>query len=78
MPNYPTLLNITLSYKYQLFLFFLKEDINDIYTSITKFFNKFNLELKYFNWIKAFTVPGNRSFLNELTKIALFNVFLIL
>ncbi len=45
---------------------------------MTKSFNKFNLELKNFNWIKAFTVPGNRSFLNELTKIALFNVFLIL
>ena len=35
------------------FLIFYNEYSNVIYTSLTKTFTYFNLEQKYFNWIKA-------------------------
>ena len=47
-------------------LSFLKEDVDDIYTSIIKSFNKFNFELKIYIRIKA------------LNKITLFYFLLVL
>ena len=35
------------------FLSFLKEDTNNIYSSIIMSFNKFNLTLKNYTWLKA-------------------------
>jgi len=48
-----SIIKLLINFHLQIFLSLLKEDTNNIYSSIITSFNKFNLTLKNYAWFKA-------------------------